>query len=929
MFCYLNLNLSRRKSRINRILILFYMLALLAESTATCMAETPATGLSGAGQYLGEGTKGAIINYGSVELVKKAKELYPDSNLPTIIEHLLAAVPVMKGDPLPILEAVNPSSIAASAIGQLIEKHGPNIARMTYRDSKLGELYSDPSILPRTQKIDVTRALCSEMFSAGGEIGHCSTLMKRIQKCNSNINPSKTEVSHCTTDLIEFYEHMELYGKNTLVRNAGETARKAYEEEIRRINDSSSEQSKDKDTSRTEEDGRKAIQQRLEKALEGGIGELMNQCNNPLDSLRMERQTLHEDALSIAGELSSYIDKIHVKKHLIQGSGSICIQLGESINALVNDVHDRAIKADQAYLGAKELYARCTSTSDLKKGRRLGELANVMGRGALSAYQSLNIAIAKLEKTQSENKNSIEKLNRFLDWSLSARVRVETIGLKAEASSSLTQQINALSGKCISKAREYKSQIFSIVETDNETAARLQGMVSSILAASAVKTTGVLPSLSSTTAKTIKGELESMDAAARAAIANRQQCLDVDEITPKLATQAALHPLLNMATWNDELAQLHSRCEDTLDDTWKPSSKPKKQEPPKVPPVDDCEKDSDGNCIEKPVTTPEPPLDDDCKGDRDWDGKCIPEPKTQTDEDCNPMDPGQNCFDPNKDCDPAKPKKIFRAKYPANCRNVGVSMVLETDCAKYIEYKCNDVEGEKTVPETTPEVEPPVEEPPVVPPPIEEPPLVPSNPFGTVSVDDWQKGVKVKNDQREQETTRSALTGPRGPRITGFGKKDRDKIEERIKPPEPPEPTKEEPVKTATSTKATAKTKAKSTTQTKNIGKTKTKPKTKTKTKPKPKTKEKPKPQKSKISKQCLAAHSNLSSLLWSAPSQTGRDWCYVSLPHRRKVLKAINRHKKVCGSTLSFPSELQRYYRGESGVKKELAKLNSVCGSK
>jgi hypothetical protein len=76
----------------------------------------------------------------------------------------------MAKDPVVTMEAVYPGALAANAIGQLIEVHGEDIARMTYRDRKvfIGDEYSDPSIIPITShsgKENNTDRVYREMFT--------------------------------------------------------------------------------------------------------------------------------------------------------------------------------------------------------------------------------------------------------------------------------------------------------------------------------------------------------------------------------------------------------------------------------------------------------------------------------------------------------------------------------------------------------------------------------------------------------------------------------------------------------------------------------------------------------------------------------------------------------------------------------------------
>ena len=178
------------------------------------------------------GVQSAAQNYGLGQLVNQAKAADPTSGVPSAIEHMLLGVSLATGGPqsaaLNVMEAVYPGSLAGNAIGQLIDRHGEDIARMSYSDQKVfvGGLYSDPSIIPRRNSLpqrEAAAALCTDMIN-GTDVGYCTTLARRIQLCNTSKNMSGRAVKNCTIDLMTFYELMEYEGKSALVRRAGDVA---------------------------------------------------------------------------------------------------------------------------------------------------------------------------------------------------------------------------------------------------------------------------------------------------------------------------------------------------------------------------------------------------------------------------------------------------------------------------------------------------------------------------------------------------------------------------------------------------------------------------------------------------------------------------------------------------------------------------------
>jgi len=174
------------------------------------------------------GLVSSIKNYGLSELVAIAKRNDPNSNVPYILEHMLTGLS-MSTDPTATLEAIYPGALAASAIGQLIDKHGKDIANMSYNDRKvfIGGAYADPSLIPdsKTVETDPTEKLCRKMFDvAGGNAAQCRSYVAHIQVCNANKNPNTLQKEHCAAYLSEFYEHMQYEGKSPLVREAGKVA---------------------------------------------------------------------------------------------------------------------------------------------------------------------------------------------------------------------------------------------------------------------------------------------------------------------------------------------------------------------------------------------------------------------------------------------------------------------------------------------------------------------------------------------------------------------------------------------------------------------------------------------------------------------------------------------------------------------------------
>ncbi|MEO0463269.1 MAG: hypothetical protein AAF127_09070 [Pseudomonadota bacterium] len=196
--------------------------ALIATATAT-MAPAQSQEFR---RGLGNAGKNAAVN----ELVAAAKRADPDSPLPGIIEHLLAGLSMVNyKDPTPILEGVFPSSIAANAIGQLLDRHGKDIARMSYRSSSI-DLYGDPRKLPQSPRARNYRAaleLCYDLMPTQ-EVGSCSRLVPRLRGCATSQKMSAQRFRACNEDLDEFYTMMEFYGRTPQVRQAGALARAEF-----------------------------------------------------------------------------------------------------------------------------------------------------------------------------------------------------------------------------------------------------------------------------------------------------------------------------------------------------------------------------------------------------------------------------------------------------------------------------------------------------------------------------------------------------------------------------------------------------------------------------------------------------------------------------------------------------------------------------
>ena len=179
----------------------------------------------------GAGLRSAAESYGLGQLVAAAKRADPDSPIPGMIEHILAGISLVKSPKDALINSTNavyPGSLAASAIEQLITRHGPQIARMSYSERKvfIGDIYSDPSIIPESRApLAPSRAtlMCEELIQRS-ELRYCTTLVARIQQCSAVKNMDRREVQNCNEDLTYFYELMEYEGRTKLVREAGEVA---------------------------------------------------------------------------------------------------------------------------------------------------------------------------------------------------------------------------------------------------------------------------------------------------------------------------------------------------------------------------------------------------------------------------------------------------------------------------------------------------------------------------------------------------------------------------------------------------------------------------------------------------------------------------------------------------------------------------------
>ena len=174
---------------------------------------------------VGEGLQSAVNAYRLGELVKEAKRSDPNSSLPWMIEHMLAGIS-MATDPTVTMEAVFPGALAASAIGQLIDRHGQDIANMTYRERRvfIGNEYGDPSVIPTTYagKPDAADEMCRAMFDEElSGVSDCRRYAARIREFNQKKKPSAMDIRHCNEDLALFYDHMASLGKNKLVKEAG------------------------------------------------------------------------------------------------------------------------------------------------------------------------------------------------------------------------------------------------------------------------------------------------------------------------------------------------------------------------------------------------------------------------------------------------------------------------------------------------------------------------------------------------------------------------------------------------------------------------------------------------------------------------------------------------------------------------------------
>jgi hypothetical protein len=200
---------------------------ILAIPAAVGLAIAGLAGTTPAEAQVVDGITSAMQDYGLGQLVEAAKRADPASPVPGYIEHMLAGI-ALATNPTTAMEGIYPGSLAASAIDQLIELHGADIARMTYRDRAvfIGGIYSDPSIIPEDRAPpppDRGAELCMRMLQPS-EFRFCIALVDRIRQCSAVRNLSERAAVNCNEDLTRFYELMEFEGYTPLVREAGRVA---------------------------------------------------------------------------------------------------------------------------------------------------------------------------------------------------------------------------------------------------------------------------------------------------------------------------------------------------------------------------------------------------------------------------------------------------------------------------------------------------------------------------------------------------------------------------------------------------------------------------------------------------------------------------------------------------------------------------------
>ena len=212
-----------------KLLPVFIVFAFLSSGITTLFA---------AGEFrsgLSSAAKNEIIS----RLVKAAKESDPNSTLPATLEKMLTGLSVLT-DPTATLEAIYPGSLALSAISQLIDKHWPNISRMSYSDRKVWVDGGDDSMIPEDdteKKPDPIVELCRSMLKYD-DARLCVSKMRRVHECNV-LKDKKDKTSKalfkklkegCNEDILAIYELMEWDGKNDFIKEAGRIGGIGYKE---------------------------------------------------------------------------------------------------------------------------------------------------------------------------------------------------------------------------------------------------------------------------------------------------------------------------------------------------------------------------------------------------------------------------------------------------------------------------------------------------------------------------------------------------------------------------------------------------------------------------------------------------------------------------------------------------------------------------
>lgn len=209
---------------------LLYVFIVFAFLTGGMVTPLVASGLAG---WAKDTAKTEMVN----RLIAEAK--LSDPELAKKLEMMLAGTSLMTS-PAATLEGVFPSSIALSGITQLIDKHWPDISRMSYSDRKVWVEGGDDSMIPEDdteKKPDPLVELCSSMLEPR-DAQLCVNKMKRIYQCNALKGKTDAESKKllenlrdgCDEDALAIYELMEHDGKTDDVKKAGALGGQYYSE---------------------------------------------------------------------------------------------------------------------------------------------------------------------------------------------------------------------------------------------------------------------------------------------------------------------------------------------------------------------------------------------------------------------------------------------------------------------------------------------------------------------------------------------------------------------------------------------------------------------------------------------------------------------------------------------------------------------------